>query len=169
MLMGKLEIGGVRAFMLFDSGAKTDGLSPDFVRACHTPLLELPSPLVLQMGTKGSRSCVYFGMNINITVHGVNTLHYFDIINIDCYDAMLGAPWLNTHGAILDFKSHMVHVTEGDIKTFDVLMECSFHLVGSQACFGNKPLGRKSHLQQAPRALYFDTSRWRCLLHLHNP
>ena len=65
--------------MLFDSGTETDALSPDFVRACHIPLLELPSPLVLQMGTKGSHSCVYYGMNVNTTLHGINTLHYFDI------------------------------------------------------------------------------------------
>ncbi len=125
--------------MLFDSSAETDALSPDFVRACHIPLLELPSPLVLQMGTKGSCSCVYYGMNVNVSLHGVKNLHYFDIVNIDQYDAMLGAPWLSMHGAILNFKSHMVNVTSGDIKTFDVLTEHSFCSVGSWAHFGNKP------------------------------
>ncbi len=76
-------IGGVNAFVLFDSGAEIDALSPDFIWACHIPLLELPSPLVLQMGTKGSHSCVYYGTNIDITMHGVSTLHYFDIVNIE--------------------------------------------------------------------------------------
>ncbi len=139
MLTGEIEIGGIKAFVLFDSGTETDALSLDFMRACHIPLLELPSPLVLQMGTKGSRSCVYYGMNINVSLHGVKNLHYFDIVNIDWYDAMLGAPWLNMHSTILNFKSHTVNATGGDIKTFDVLTECSFHSVGSWAHFGNKP------------------------------
>ena len=90
------------------------------------------------MGTKGSHSCVYYGTNVNVSLHGVNNLHYFDIVNIDWYDAVLGALWLNTHGAILDFWTHIVHVTNGDIKTFDVLTECSFCSVGSQVHFGNK-------------------------------
>ena len=75
MLMGKIEIGGIKAFMLFDSSTETDALSPDFMRACHIPLLELPSPLVLQMGTKGSRSCVYYGTNVNV-VDSVGALNH---------------------------------------------------------------------------------------------
>ena len=95
---------------MFDSGAEMDALSLDFVRACHIPLLELPSPLVLQMGTKGSQSCIYYGTNVDLKVVGPQTKHYYDVVNIDRYDAILGAPWLNTHGVVLDFKNHVVTV-----------------------------------------------------------
>ena len=60
-LTGLIEINGTRAFMLFNSGVETDVISPDFVRACHILLLKLPHPLVLQMGTKGSRSIYIMG------------------------------------------------------------------------------------------------------------
>ena len=143
-LTAEVNIRGVDAFILFNSRAKTDALSPDFIRACHIPLLELPNPLVLQMGTKGSRSCVYYGTNVNVIIHGVKNSHYFDIVNIDRYNAVLGAPWLNTHGMILDFSNHTIQTTNGDIKTFDVLTKCSFHLVGSRACYGINPQARKS-------------------------
>jgi len=48
-LTAEVCIGDVDAFVLFDSGAETDALSPDFVRACNLPLLELLNPMVLQM------------------------------------------------------------------------------------------------------------------------
>jgi hypothetical protein len=119
---------------MFDSGAETDALSPDFVRACHIPLLELPNPLVLQMGTKGSRSCIYYGTKADLTILGQKNKHYFDVVNIERYDAILGAPWLNTYKALLDFGKHTVHVQGGLIPTFDVPTERSFVSTGRQAC-----------------------------------
>ena len=113
MLVSTIETNGTKALVIFDSGAETDALSPDFVRACHIPLLELLSPLVLQMGTKGSQSCIYYGTNVDLKVVGQQTKHYFDVVNIDRYDAILGAPWLNTHGVVLNFKNHVVTVGGG--------------------------------------------------------
>jgi len=112
--------------VLFDSGAEMDALSPDFVHACQVPLMELPNPLVLRMGMKGSWSCIYYGTNINLKVLGQSTSHYFDIVNVKKYNAILGTPWLNTTGALLDFDKHVVHVKEGLIPTFNVIIECTY-------------------------------------------
>jgi hypothetical protein len=144
MLTGEINIVGVNAFVLFDSGTETNAISPDFIRAVHIPLLELPNPLVLQMGTKNSRSCIMYGTNTPVTLHGVTKTHYFDVVNIDRYDAILGAPWLNANGACLDFKSHTVRVGTGEIKTFDILMERGHSSMGANACshpkFNKPPL-----------------------------
>ncbi len=59
--------------------------------------------------------------------------HYFDIVNVKKYDAILGAPWLNTTGTLLDFDKHVVHVKEGMIPTFDVITKCSYQSTGSRA------------------------------------
>ncbi len=150
-LTAEVKIGGIDAFVLFDSGAETDALSPDFIRACHILLLELPNPLVLQMGTKGSCSCVYYGTNIDVMIHRVKKHHYFDIVNINQYDAVLGAPWLNTHGAVLDFTNHTIHITSSDIQTFDVLTEHSFCSVGSKAHHGAKPPMNRSMINREAR------------------
>jgi len=136
-LTAEINIAGIDAFVLFDSGAETDAVSPDFVRACNIPLLELPNPMVLQMGTKGSRSCVYYGSNIDVCIHGISKSHYFDVVNIDRYDAILGAPWLNTNKAILNFKNHVVSLPSGDISTFDVLTERVIRSVGHKARLKN--------------------------------
>src|SRR5260370_22906887 len=65
----EINIVGIDAFILFDSGVETDAISLDFIRACNLPLLELPNPMVLQMGTKGSHSCVYYSTNIDMCTH----------------------------------------------------------------------------------------------------
>ena len=133
-LTAEVNIGGIEAFVLFDSRAETDALSLDLIWACNFPLLKLPNPMVLQMGTKGSRSCMYYGTNIKVSVHGIAKMHYFNVVNIDCYDAILGAPWLNTTDAILNFRNHMVSLLSRDIRTFDVLTEWVFHSVRHKAC-----------------------------------
>jgi len=129
-----IEINGTNAFFLFDSGAETDTLLPDFVWVCQIPLLELSNPLILQMGTKGSQSCIYYGTNVDLNVLGHTTSHYFNIINVKKYDAILGAPWLNTFRALLDFGKHEVHVNGGRLTTFDVITKQSYKSMGSRAC-----------------------------------
>src|SRR6266446_5392960 len=85
------------------------------------------------MGTKGSRSCIYYGTNADLTVLGQKNKHYFNVVNIERYDAILGAPWLNTYKAMLDFGKHTIHVHGGLISTLDVPMERSFMSTGHQA------------------------------------
>jgi hypothetical protein len=132
-LTGLIDINGTKAFTLFDSGMETDALSPDFIRACHILLLKLPNPLVLQMGTKGSRSCIYYRTNVDLRILGQSNKHYFNVMNIKQYDAILGAPWLNMYRALLDFGKHTVHVHGGRIPTFNIPMECTFVSTGQQA------------------------------------
>ncbi len=85
------------------------------------------------MGTKGSWSCIYYGTNVDLNMLGLTTSHYFDIINIEKYDAILGAPWLNTFGALLDFRKHEVHVNGGRLTMFDVITKQSYKSMGSRA------------------------------------
>ncbi len=42
---------------------------------------------------------------------------------------------LNTNGAILNFRNHLVSLPSGDIKTFDILTEWVFCSVGHKAQF----------------------------------
>ena len=36
--------------------------------------------------------------------------HYFDVLNLDKYDAIIGTPWLNQYKAVLDFEKKCVRV-----------------------------------------------------------
>src|SRR6266705_733153 len=121
MLMAHIKIAGIKAYMLFDSRAKTDAISPDFVCAVHIPILQLENPVVLQMGMKGTRSQILFRTNVDVEINDHIQKHYFDVINIDRYDAIFGTPWLNKNQANLDFRSHKVRMaTKGNIDTLGV-------------------------------------------------
>src|SRR6266700_8305016 len=49
MLTAHIKIAGVKAYMLFDSRAETDAISPDYIQAVHIPILQLENPVLLQM------------------------------------------------------------------------------------------------------------------------
>src|SRR6266571_2848338 len=117
-LMAHVKIAGIKAYMLFDSGAETDAISLDFIQAVHIPILQLENPVLLQMGTKGTHSQIIYGMNVDVEINGHVQTHYFDVVNINKYDVILGAPWLNENKALLDFESHIVKTQgKGSIKT----------------------------------------------------
>ncbi|KAJ3765033.1 hypothetical protein FB446DRAFT_795461 [Lentinula raphanica] len=56
-----VEINGVQAFALFDSGSTADAISPEFARVAHIAIFKLENPVQLQLGTKGSRSQITYG------------------------------------------------------------------------------------------------------------
>ena len=53
---------------------------------------------------------------ISLSIEKCKTLQWFFGA---LYDAILGAPWLNTHSAMLDFGKNIVHINGGQLQTFD--------------------------------------------------
>ncbi|KAJ7277824.1 hypothetical protein C8J57DRAFT_1579437 [Mycena rebaudengoi] len=89
-LTAQLEIGGVKAYMLFDSGSNTDSLTPEFA----VP----PS----------SKSKISYGTRAPVNFGGIHGTSYFDQVNLDHYDGIIGTPFMNKHGLILDFGQREV-------------------------------------------------------------
>src|SRR6266571_4780825 len=117
-LTAHIKIAGVKAYMLFNSRAGNDAISLDYIWAVHIPILQLENPVLLQMGTKGTHSQIIYGTNMDIEINGHIQTHYFDVVNIDKYNVILGAPWLNENKALLDFESYVVKTRgKGSIKT----------------------------------------------------
>ncbi|KAF9258664.1 hypothetical protein L218DRAFT_797344, partial [Marasmius fiardii PR-910] len=107
-LVGWIELNGIKAFVLFDSGSMADAISPDFTRAAKMKIFRLENPVTFQLSTKGSRSHVTYGCTTNYCISSLkNTVKdcdYFDIANIDRYDAVVGTVFMRRHGIILDFE-----------------------------------------------------------------
>ncbi len=75
---------------------------------------------------KGTRSKILFGTNVDVEINGHIEKHYFDVINIDRYDAIFGTPWLNKNQVNLDFRSHKVRTaSKGNIDTLGVGKDCA--------------------------------------------
>ena len=83
------EIGGTKAHCLIDSGCEGIMLSPNFIRAAKIEPFPLDKPIGIQLAVTGSKSVINYGANATIKYEGRELKEYFNIINIDYYDAIL--------------------------------------------------------------------------------
>ncbi|KAF9262227.1 hypothetical protein L218DRAFT_798456, partial [Marasmius fiardii PR-910] len=116
-----IELNGVKAFALFDSGSTADAISPDFTRAAKMKIYHLENPVTFQLGTKGSRSCVTYGCTTNYSISSlketVRDCDYFDIANVDRYDAVVGTVFMRCHGIVLDFHDDVIKMNNSVVPT----------------------------------------------------
>ena len=87
-------------------------LSPNFIRAAKIEPFPLDKPIGIQLAVTDSKSVINYGANATIKYKGRESKEYFDIINIDYNDAILGTPFLRTHKVIIDFVNNCVRLKD---------------------------------------------------------
>ena len=108
-----VEINGMEALTLFDSGSSTDMISPDFAQVSDTRIYALDKAIPLQLGTVGSRASINYGTRTSVELADKKEeKYYFDVVNIDRYDAILGAPFMRKFRVRLDFNDNSIIVGE---------------------------------------------------------
>ncbi|OJT02304.1 hypothetical protein TRAPUB_7174 [Trametes pubescens] len=118
-LCAEIPINGIKALVLFGSGGTTDSITPEFVYLCKVGRIDLQEPVGLQLGTKGSRNMkINFGAQAEIALGLVHNAHYFDVVDIDKYNAILGTVFCRKYGIILDFANDCVLVGTQSIPLF---------------------------------------------------
>ena len=65
----------------------------------------LEKPIALQLACIGSQSMINYGTHVTIKLGWKVVEEYFDIANVEHYDAILGTPFLRKMGIVLDFRS----------------------------------------------------------------
>ncbi|KZP14865.1 hypothetical protein FIBSPDRAFT_751247, partial [Athelia psychrophila] len=121
-----VEVHGVRVYSLFDSGSTSDSVSPDFTQVAKVPTRTLEPPVPLQLGCVGSRSMINFGASARIRVGPIDTEEYFDVVNIDKYDAVIGTPFMVKHKIALDFEK-MEIIFAGNQEVFMAIMDANLN------------------------------------------
>ena len=106
------EIGGVKAHCLIDSGCEGTMLSPDFIRAAKITTFPLEKPIGIQLAVTGSKSVINYGANATIKIDEETSKEYFDVVNIDYYDAILGTPFLRKYGVLIDFINNCLKIRD---------------------------------------------------------
>ena len=109
-LVGQMNINGLTAVVMFDSGSTADAVSPDFARVANMKIFALEEPVPLLLGCKGSRSKIVYGTQGHAQFPGIDNEHYFDVINIDRYDAIIGIGFMRTFGIKLDPETDTIIV-----------------------------------------------------------
>ena len=112
-----VRIGDLEALVLLDTGSTLNAMSPDFARIAKAPAFKLANPLSLQLGCVGSRSKINFGAQLDLTIGERKFPTYFDVVNLDHYDMVLGIPFMRQHEVILDFSTSTVRFGRTPVPT----------------------------------------------------
>ena len=80
--------------------------SPNFIRVAKIEPFPLDKPIGIQLAVTGSKSVINYGTNTTIKYKGRESKEYFNIINIDYYDAILGTPFRRKHEVIINFVNN---------------------------------------------------------------
>ena len=78
-------------------------ISPNFIRVAKIEPFPLDKPIGIQLAVTGSKSVINYGANATIKYEGRESKEYFNIINIEYYNAILGMSFLRKHKVIIDF------------------------------------------------------------------
>ncbi|KAJ7042842.1 hypothetical protein C8F04DRAFT_885346, partial [Mycena alexandri] len=112
-LTAEVEIGGCKAYVLFDSGSNTDSITPEFAKGTDCAVFKLEEQITLQLGCVGSKSRINYGARAPVAFGGIRGHAYFDIVNVDRYDGIIGAPFMIKHRAVLDFGKREIRFPNG--------------------------------------------------------
>ncbi|KAF8224653.1 hypothetical protein L208DRAFT_1145604, partial [Tricholoma matsutake] len=89
-----MKIHGLKANVLLDLGCTADSVSPEFTVLANIKVHKLIEPVPLQLGMVGSRSKINFGLFAEFELRTVKADHYFDVINLNRYDAIMGTVFM---------------------------------------------------------------------------
>ncbi|KAE8220278.1 hypothetical protein CF326_g8782 [Tilletia indica] len=108
-IVAKIKINGHDAKALFDSGSTADLVSAAFVDAHRLQSFKLEQPSPLQLAITGSRGKINRACFAKVT-HGSckDRSRYFDILNIDRYDVILGTSYQKDFGVLLNVSANDV-------------------------------------------------------------
>ena len=128
----------MKAHCLLDSGSEGVLLSPEFMRATGIKTFALEKPIAFQLACIGRRSMINYGTRATIKIGRKVVEEYFNIANVEHYDAILGTPFLRKMGIILDFRSPgMAQIGDEVIPTGKVFFDESKDTKNNIATKGN--------------------------------
>jgi hypothetical protein len=88
----KVNINGLDAITMVDTGSSMDAITPEFVELSNQKLFEFTDLMAIQLGCKGSRSKSHFRSEGHLKFETIDQPHYWDVVNLDKYDAIIGLP-----------------------------------------------------------------------------
>ena len=95
VIVVKLNGHPVRA--LIDSGSLGDFVSTTTVEQLKLEKIELSEPIPVQLAVQGSRSRINYGAKAKLEYQQITGERYFDVMNLQGYNVILGTPWIYQH------------------------------------------------------------------------
>jgi Aspartyl protease len=100
-------VNGLEAYALLDTGSTTVSVTHDFAQVARLDVQQLENPVILQLGTVGSRSMINYGARTCIKFGSITEDNaYVDVVNIDRYNMIIGTPFMQRHRFVPDFDKN---------------------------------------------------------------
>jgi hypothetical protein len=103
-----VKVNGIEAYTCWDTGSELDAITPDFIRAVGITSTPKSEPLRIRLGTKGSTSRTSYEAKPMLDFGHSKSEHALDVVNLDRWDLLLGSPFCNRHGVVLDYESRTI-------------------------------------------------------------
>ena len=97
-----MTINGLDVVVMFDTGSTLDAVSPEFTQVVNMKIHLLDEPMGIQLGCKGSKSKIVFSTSGPVWYSSIVGTHYFDVVNIDQFDAIIGMGFMRKFGITLE-------------------------------------------------------------------
>src|SRR6266704_4103270 len=104
VMEGFVRIGEIKAHVLLDCGSTLDMVSANYAAMSKLDMFQLKKPVRLQMATSGLCTRIQFSTHTEIRFGEICQKRYFDIINLDRYNAILGIPFLKDNKVLMNFS-----------------------------------------------------------------
>lgn len=90
---------------LIDTGSLANFVSLTLVEQLKLECVMLEKPLTIQLAVQGSRLKVNFSVKVRFQYQGTDYARYFDVINLQSYDMILGTLFLYQHQVMVGLNS----------------------------------------------------------------
>ncbi|KII83591.1 hypothetical protein PLICRDRAFT_32804 [Plicaturopsis crispa FD-325 SS-3] len=108
-LTAEVDINGVPAYTLFDSGSTTDSISRNSLGSA--------------LGCAGSKSKISYFTRVPVKIGPISEDVNFDLVNLDRYDCIVGTPFMNKHNVCLDFGARLIRIGNDSVAALSVPAE----------------------------------------------
>jgi hypothetical protein len=103
-----VKVNGIEAYTCWDSGSELDAISPDFTRATGVEPTAKQAALRIRLGTKGSSATTSYEVSPTLDFGNTKFTHDLDVVNLDRWDLLLGSPFCNKHGVVLNYSDRTI-------------------------------------------------------------
>ena len=114
-------------------------ISPEFTWAAKIKTFALEKPIGIQLAVTGNKSVINYGTNTTIRINGKESKEYFDVVNFDYYNAILGTPFLKKFKVTIDFAKDCLTIQDKVI--LNQADEYKIRERNSQKCTEDREIG----------------------------
>jgi hypothetical protein len=117
----------------WDSRSALDAISPDFVHTAGIKTVAKESPIKVHLATKGSTSTMSYEVDVNIDLGNTTIDHPLEVLNLDCWDVILGGYFCRCYNVHLDYKLNTIRIGNITLKALSSDEEASTQKVQCRA------------------------------------